>query len=86
MIKVNKPLVILGIILLGLGGIGAYYIIELFAVVVIGITLVIVGITVGSGRFSKHSVVDDSGVEFCPNCGSTIAKGSKFCGYCSEKL
>ena len=82
----NKPLFITGIILTVLGGVGMIYIVELAAALVIGIALVIVGITLGNTRSSKRSIVNDSAVEFCPNCGSTIAKGSKFCGYCSAKI
>ncbi len=86
MIKVNKPLTIIGIILLIMGGVGTYFFIEFWLAIIFGITLVVVGIAVSSGRFSKRAIADNSAIEFCPHCGSSIKKGSKFCGYCSGKL
>ena len=82
----NKPLVILGIILSVIGGIGIIYILELAIALIFGITLIIVGIGIDIGKFSKKSLEGVEVTEFCPRCGSAIEKGTKFCPYCREKL
>ncbi|NVM53701.1 MAG: zinc-ribbon domain-containing protein [Candidatus Helarchaeota archaeon] len=82
----NKPLTIFGIISIFLGVIGGFYIIEFWVAAIVGIALIIIGVGVDIGKFSKSSIGEDSVTEFCPKCGSAIKKGSKFCPYCREKL
>ncbi|MHA1321560.1 MAG: zinc-ribbon domain-containing protein, partial [Candidatus Helarchaeota archaeon] len=59
---------------------------EIWSLLVVGVALLIVAITLGQGTTSKRSIIEDSTTEFCPNCGSSIAKNSKFCPYCQAKL
>ncbi len=82
---VNKALTIIGTILIILGIIGSFYLIQVIVAIIIGIVIFIVGITVEGGKSAKGGD-EERNFEFCPNCGSSIKKGSKYCGYCRKKL
>ena len=79
----NKPITIIGIILILLGAIGMFYMVEFVIALIIGFTMTVIGIAVDVGKFSK---TDGTTTEFCSNCGSNIKKGAKFCPYCKKKL
>jgi hypothetical protein len=81
----NKPLIVIGLILIVLGGIGVLYALEFTIAIIIGVTIIIVGITVDISKYSKREFKDEA-IEFCPHCGSSIKKGEKFCPYCQEKI
>ena len=81
----NKPLTIIGIILIILGAVGFFYILEFLIAVIIGIAFVIVGIALGSGRFSKRAILGREILVHCVKCGSSIRADAKFCGYCGEE-
>ena len=81
----NKPLSLIGLILIALGGIGVLYAMEFVIAIILGATAIIVAIAVDVGKYSKRELKDEA-IEFCPHCGSSIKKGEKFCPYCQEKL
>lgn len=81
----NKPLFLIGLILIILGGIGVVYLLEFAIAIIIGIVAIIVAIAVDVGKYSKRALKDEA-IEFCPKCGSSVKKGAKFCPYCQEKL
>ncbi|HUX98385.1 MAG TPA: zinc ribbon domain-containing protein [Candidatus Deferrimicrobium sp.] len=82
----NKPLLIIGIILTVIGGIGMIYIVESAIALLFGITFIIIAVTIDVGGSHKKAVPKEEGIEFCPNCGSAIKKNSRVCAYCGEKL
>lgn len=81
----NKPITMIGVVLIILGAVGIVYAIEFVAAIVIGITAVLVGILLGTGRFSKRSVLGKESLVHCVKCGSSIRADAKFCGYCGEE-
>jgi hypothetical protein len=82
---VNKALTLIGAILIVVGVIGSFYLIQFMVAVIVGIVVFIVGITLERGK-SAGGGDEERNFEFCPNCGSSIKKGSKYCGYCRKKL
>ncbi len=82
----NKPLTIIGLILIILGVILVFYVIEFIVSIIIGILAVIVGIALDIGKFSKRAVLGKETLIYCVKCGSSIRANAKFCGYCGEEI
>lgn len=58
----------------------------LIVVLITGIIGLIVWLVVRPDKKASTREPRREGVRYCPNCGSEVLKGDKFCGECGEKL